>query len=511
MALINGNSTNNTLTGLDGEPNTLMGLDGNDSLVGAVLDDILDGGNGNDTLHGAEGWDILVGGSGNDYYIISDESGHSDYISNDDAGVDTVESRIPSYSLRFSPDSSDIRSDLENLILSKVSPLAIYGEGTDRANSLVGNNQGNTLVGLQGSDTIVGGSGNDLIYGAQETYMIGVLPTFLNLSGQITKNQYGEYDFLASLPDGSIILSSEYTNSMGVLEPILVKVLKSGLLDTTFGFNGVLTPSGVVSGLANPPDIDATNAGISMAGGKLLIENLVVDGVSDSYARLNSNGTPDTSFGSNGFFSPTSTSIKSDETLIASFGDGNVGFLVAKLDSTGKTIFQTFDKDGKTSVSTPPLDAQYDFSSLSTSPNVQFQGSKVVVFGHFPGLSTPVLVRLTATGSLDSTGTTSFGTNGILTLGADTLSVGYDFHVAEVVVRNDAIFVKDIISKVIPGAAAVLRFSADGKSPVALDFPPQEIISNVEVLTDGRIVTGVINGSTGLQFKIYNYNSTTKT
>ena len=108
---------------------TLIGSLGNDNLDGGSGDDSLVGGSGNDTLDGGSGDDSLIGGSGND--ILDGGSGDDSLIGG------------------FGNDNLD------------------GGSGDD---SLVGGSGNDTLDGSSGSDTLVGGSGQDYIEGGGYSY-----------------------------------------------------------------------------------------------------------------------------------------------------------------------------------------------------------------------------------------------------------------------------------------------------------------------------------------------------
>ena len=88
----------------------VAGNAGNDTLVGANLNDILDGGLGNDKLYSEGGNDVLIGGKGNDYlegglgndrYVF--EKGHGQDVVLDVGGTDTIEMKDIEYvNLNFS-------------------------------------------------------------------------------------------------------------------------------------------------------------------------------------------------------------------------------------------------------------------------------------------------------------------------------------------------------------------------------------------------------------------------
>lgn len=77
MAVINGTSGNDTLTG-GVENDLLSGLAGNDTLSGGDGNDTLDGGTGTDQLFGGAGADRLIGGDGAD--ILTGDAGDDTFV-----------------------------------------------------------------------------------------------------------------------------------------------------------------------------------------------------------------------------------------------------------------------------------------------------------------------------------------------------------------------------------------------------------------------------------------------
>ena len=473
---------------------------------GAGADTLRDGGDGIVSESGAT---TLIGGAGNDRYEVS----NSDVVIVESltGGIDTVVSSVD-YVLANA-------ANVENLILTGD---ASSGYGNAGANLIVGNDGGSTLVGLQGSDTIVGGAGGDLIFGAQATEKLGtIIYSGVDLSSLITPDIDGNLAFLGAMSDGAMVAQVDDEDGT-----YFVKVSKNGDIDTSFGGDGSLSPFDVFGDL-EVTGVDTTDASVVLlADGRFLVSGLEKDG-KEAYARLTANGALDTTFGSGGYFTPESF-LANGETLLAQFGNGVDGFLVAKTTATG-TRFQVFNMDGKLPAGAPTgasqafVSSDYDFSSLTTDPNVQVQGTKVVIQGFKTigldaeqnPIQVPVLVRLTATGALDTTGTTAFGISGILTLGSDTLTSAFDFLDADIQVRGDAIYVSDISQTV--GETinqAVLRYSADGKTPVAVNFSADDEIQDLKILSDGRIVAVVGQSSDAgdsTLFKVYNYNTSTKT
>jgi serralysin len=147
---------------------TIMG-DGDDTVIGNVSNNVIDGGVGNDSLSGGSGSDTLIGSTGNDVLngnsgIDSMSGGIGDdnyYVDNTgdivveglNQGIDTVRATI-NYTLG---------SNLENLTL--ISTTNINGIGNSLNNIITGNIGNNSLNGGAGNDTLNGGAGNDTLNG----------------------------------------------------------------------------------------------------------------------------------------------------------------------------------------------------------------------------------------------------------------------------------------------------------------------------------------------------------
>ncbi len=160
-AIGTGNALANVLTGNDGA-NTLLGGDGNDTIVanggadslnGGPGLDSLSGGAGNDTLDGGTGADKMAGGDGDDVYFVDDAKDMVIEAAGPLSGHDTVESKIPSYTLPV---------NVEDLVLL---PGAGNGTGNTLDNEITGNAADNLLSGLAGKDILDGGGGNDTLDG----------------------------------------------------------------------------------------------------------------------------------------------------------------------------------------------------------------------------------------------------------------------------------------------------------------------------------------------------------
>ena len=175
MAIINGNSGDNNLTGTNGADmirgrggnDTVDGGSGNDSLHGGAGNDLLIGGSGDDELFGNSGDDRLLGGQGKDE-LYGGTGG--DYLSGG-ADDDTL----------FGQDGND------TLIVGGGNDQADGGRGSDTFYVTPGDHQ---IVGgedCDGKDIDIldlSGAGNYTIqYSGPESGTI----SFLNAAGQVTR------------------------------------------------------------------------------------------------------------------------------------------------------------------------------------------------------------------------------------------------------------------------------------------------------------------------------------
>jgi len=186
---VSGGNGNDTLTGDDGD-DTVNGGAGNDTLAGgagadalngddssvASGDDSLTGGEGADTLRGGEGNDTLGGGGGGDFLV----GGPGNDTLSGDEGDDTLEGGGGDDRLDGGTGGGDVlnfASAGSGVFASLATQRATGGagndtlagfegiEGSNYADSLVGDGLNNVLRGGDGNDTLEGGGGNDLLDG----------------------------------------------------------------------------------------------------------------------------------------------------------------------------------------------------------------------------------------------------------------------------------------------------------------------------------------------------------
>jgi len=135
-------SGNGSAVALPAVDRVLNGTAGDETLVGGLGNDVIDG-----KGSGSKG-DLLVGGMGDDVFIVR---GVLDRVSEQDGGgVDTVRTALASYTLP---------AYVETLAYTGTGNFA--GIGNWLANTLIGGTGRDTLDGGGGADTLIGGLGDD--------------------------------------------------------------------------------------------------------------------------------------------------------------------------------------------------------------------------------------------------------------------------------------------------------------------------------------------------------------
>ena len=184
MALINGTSDNDTLVGgvlkdtlngLKGD-DLLQGLGENDRLIGEDGEDTLEGGSGNDLLYGGDDDDLLMGGAGNDTLAGEDDDdtlkggdgadflygGDDDDLLMGGAGADTLNGGSDRDTASYEGSTSGVTV---NLLTGQAKGGDAEGDRLIEIENLIGSVHGDTLVGDSGDNVFEGGGGVDIIQG----------------------------------------------------------------------------------------------------------------------------------------------------------------------------------------------------------------------------------------------------------------------------------------------------------------------------------------------------------
>jgi Ca2+-binding RTX toxin-like protein len=193
--VLNGGAGNDRLNGGSGT-DTLNGDAGNDILNGNADADILNGGDGDDILvhNDGEGADTFNGGAGQDtVYYTGDNDGDTLNVTFDGTRITQLEGGALTGIEAVVADADDLNADFQsvgadedgdrlvyttaaaagvsvNLLTGAASGFAFIRnfedvDGTQNADTLIGNNEANELNGLGGADTLRGGAGNDDLNG----------------------------------------------------------------------------------------------------------------------------------------------------------------------------------------------------------------------------------------------------------------------------------------------------------------------------------------------------------
>ena len=162
---LDGSTGNDLLDGGNGN-DVLIGFDGNDKLIGGSGNDKLDGGKGNDTLDGGAGKDTLIGGAGTDSMTGGDGD---DYYYVDNIGDKIIESNKTVTT--GGNDTVEATSNyilglnIENLILKDSQGKGTNGTGNAGNNTITGSEGDNVINGMAGNDKLNAGGGDDTLDG----------------------------------------------------------------------------------------------------------------------------------------------------------------------------------------------------------------------------------------------------------------------------------------------------------------------------------------------------------
>lgn len=256
----------------------------------------------------------------------------------------------------------------------------------------------------------------------------GTLDTSFGTDGIVLTQVSPVYNFgMATVvqPDGKIIVAG-YAGTPSTYKAAVVRYNTDGTLDNTFGAGGeLIIPIGSAKSYATDVALQDD--------GKIVLGARTFDNVSGNFAlvRLNADGSFDSSFGTNGIViastggNDVSASILiADDGKILLAGDSDESFSVAKFNSDG-SLDTSFGTNGWAIT-------VFD-GSISIIQQIAFQNDGKIVMGGFAinsvGRYQMAAARLNADGTLD----TSFGTAGKVNF---NIGVDQDF-VTAIAIQSD--------------------------------------------------------------------------
>lgn len=370
--------------------------------------------------------------------------------------------------------------------LDWLTTTAFSGSGGARANVMVVQPDGKYLL----AGPVERNNGFDI--GVVRYRPDGTLdPTFGN--GGIARPNLGpDSRFPSDLAldsNGRIIVVGN-VSSGGSSDVSIIRLTSSGSLDNSFGTNGDTR--------VDVNTEDGGNAVAIQSTGKIVVAGITyVQSVSRALLlRLNTDGTLDTSFGTNGIVVDQNNVNEDIRALVVDSSDrilvggyelngAQEDFLVARFTASG-AVDNSFGSGGRTTVAFGQL------STIAKSLLLQPDG-RIVVLGSTAN-STPnslALTRLLTDGSLDP----SFGTNGITM----TTFGGTDHFLSSAHLRDDGRIVAFgaiqqpgsdygfLISQYLPNGSLDQSFDDDGHIVLQPDVV-HDFAFDGAVLSDGRIV-----------------------
>jgi Ca2+-binding RTX toxin-like protein len=211
----------------------LTGGQGDDTLVGNVLNNVLQGGPGDDFLSARAGSDTLIGGTGDDTYQFAAAASMEvdTVVEQSAAGRDTLDFSLLSVNVAVNLGTTAIQTvhTLRNLRLSSAMDFenVIGGSGDD---TLTGNAADNGFNGGAGNDSMLGRGGNDVYY--------------------FTTASSAEVDRITELADGGTdtlsfaALTTNVTVNLGTTATQNIHIKRQLILNSATGLENIIGGAG---------------------------------------------------------------------------------------------------------------------------------------------------------------------------------------------------------------------------------------------------------------------------
>jgi uncharacterized delta-60 repeat protein len=342
----------------------------------------------------------------------------------------------------------------------------------------------------------------------------GSLDTGFDTDGKLTNDIGSIYSVaraVAIQSDGKIVTAG-YASNGSNSDFSVIRYNTDGSFDTGFDGDGkVLVPIG--------SSTDQAFAVAIQSDGKIVVAGQAYVGSNQDFAvvRLNSDGSLDTSFDSDGkattdFFGYTDgaygLAIQSDGKIVV-VGQSNqvynADFAIARYNTNG-SLDTSFHVDGK------QTDSFFSYEDIAWAVAVQSDGKIVVAGRTYNGSNMDfAMIRYTSTGGYDTTFGTSWGrvTTGVLssTDQAYAMAIQAD---GKIVLGGSAYSASSTDFALVrynTNGTLDTSFDSDGKVTTAVNGSTEEIYA-LGIQADGKIVAaGYANNGTGANFAVNRYTT----
>ena len=163
--IISGDAGNDYIQG-DAGLDTVYGGAGDDHILGGSEDDVLFGDADNDTLEGEAGADTLYSGAGNDVLLGGTGIDVANYADQADKILVNL-SDVGNQVTKTADGGSDTFTEISGSGASAVYDLEII-QGSNFADTMLGNDVSNTFLGGGSNDILQGGAGDDFLFGESD-------------------------------------------------------------------------------------------------------------------------------------------------------------------------------------------------------------------------------------------------------------------------------------------------------------------------------------------------------
>lgn len=318
-------------------------------------------------------------------------------------------------------------------------------------------------------------------------------------------------------PDGKILVAGGVLNNAAIFDVLLIRLNNDGTFDNTFGTGGIAVTS-FVSGNDMAQDV------IVDSDGKILIAGTADNAdfnVAPMLARFNSDGSPDNTFGSDGFVQMpveamdnefTSICLQNDGKILASGHYSTVSWLyrtlIARYNTDG-SIDPSFADNGVAMVDVNGIDDEFFGMAINSKGEI--------VAGGFSNHSNTSFDMLIMKYDTDGNQVSDFGDNGIIEYHHSAYNVIYDLKIQP----DDKILVAGSIGEFAPGDNdwALLRYNDNGTTDADFGtdglvltqfFGEQDEAQSVEIVGNDKIYIGgkTLNSSDGIRdFTVARYTN----